>query len=191
MKKQPSPRPLGLDCLPLIDPETGDITVVVETPKDSHNKYKFDPQCAAIRLTAVLGEGLSFPYDFGFFPSTLGDDGDPLDALLFLDHAVPPGCVASVRLLGVLEAQQRKKDRPWTRNDRFLAVATHAHTHGRIRRLADLRPHLLDEIESFFVHYDSLNGKQLQFLDRRGPNHALKLLKAGQKAFKNRRKKKS
>ena len=76
--------------LPVQDPETGDITVIVETPKGSHNKYKYDPDCRALRLSAVLGEGLSFPYDFGFFPSTVGDDGDPLDVLLFLDRGVPP-----------------------------------------------------------------------------------------------------
>jgi len=81
--------------LPLRDRETGDITVVVETPKGSHNKYKYDANCRALRLGAVLGEGLAFPYDFGFMPSTLGDDGDPLDVLLFLDHGVPPGCVAT------------------------------------------------------------------------------------------------
>ncbi len=177
--------PPSLECLPLIDRETGDFCVVVETPKDSHNKYKYDAACNALRLTAVLGEGLAFPYDFGFFPSTLGEDGDPLDVLLFLDHAVPPGCVASVRVLGVLVARQKKGKKPWIRNDRFLAVATHAHTHARLHKLADLRPHLLDEIESFFVHYASLEGKRLEFLCRRGPRHAWKLLKAGRKVFKD------
>jgi inorganic pyrophosphatase len=182
-----SPAARRLDDLPLIDEETGDVTVVVETPKDSKNKYKYDPKYGAIRLTAVLGEGLAFPYDFGFFPSTVGEDGDPLDVLVFLDHAVPPGSIASARLLGVLEARQRTHDKPWIRNDRFLAVATHAHTHSRLEHISDLRPHLLDEVESFFVHYAGLNGKRLEFLGRRGPRQALKLLKAGKKAFKKKR----
>ena len=184
MKSKLPAKGAGLDCLPLVDEETGDITVVVETPKDSHNKYKYDPQCGAIRLKAVLGEGLAFPYDFGFFPSTSGDDGDPLDVLLFLDHAVPPGGVASARILGVLEARQKSQKQPWIRNDRFLAVATHAHTHGGLHSLSDLRPHLLDEIEAFFVHYAELEGKQVEFLGRQGSKHAHKLLKAGKKAFK-------
>jgi inorganic pyrophosphatase len=59
-------------------------------------------------------------------PSTLGDDGDPLDVLLFLDHAVPPGTVATARLIGVLEVRQRQGKESWQRNDRFLSVATHA-----------------------------------------------------------------
>ena len=83
--------PKTLDRLPLVDEETGDYWVVLETPKGSRSKYKYEPAFDAIKLSATLGEGLAFPYDFGFFPSTLGEDGDPLDVLLFLDSAVPPG----------------------------------------------------------------------------------------------------
>ena len=100
-------KPRSLIDLPAFDRETGGVTVIVETPKDSHNKYKYDPECRALRMSAVLGEGLSFPYDFGFVPTTLGEDCDPLDVLLFLDHAVPPGCVATARLIGVIEIRQR------------------------------------------------------------------------------------
>ncbi len=173
--------PKSLADLPAFDRETGDVTVVVETPKGSHNKYEYDADCHAIRMSAVLGEGLSFPYDFGFVPSTLGEDGDPLDMLLFLDHAVPPGCVATARLIGVLEIRQRIGKKPWQRNDRFFAVATHAHTHQSLRTLDDLRPHLLDEIEAFFVHYAELNGKRIEVLGRKGPKRAHRLLKTGMK----------
>src|SRR6476646_1898876 len=98
-----------LDRLPLVDAETGDFTIVLETPKGSRNKYEYDAACHAIRLNATLGEGLAFPYHFGFFPSTVGEDGDPLDVLLFLDTAVPPGCVATARLIGVLEVEQKEQ----------------------------------------------------------------------------------
>jgi inorganic pyrophosphatase len=176
-----------LDRLPLVDTETGDFTVVLETPKGSRNKYRYDAGCRAIRLSATLGEGLAFPYDFGFFPSTLGDDGDPLDVLLFLDEAVPPGSVATARLIGVLEVEQKGKGKPWRRNDRFFAVATHAHTHQSLKRLDDLREHLLPEIESFFVHYAELNGKRLRIIGRRGSTRARKLLKAGARTFDRKR----
>src|SRR5215216_5034582 len=94
--------PNTLDCLPLVDEDSGDLTVVVETPKGSRNKYKYDPAQGVMRLGATLGQGLAFPFDFGFFPSTRGEDGDPLDVLLFLETAVPPGCVATARVIGVL-----------------------------------------------------------------------------------------
>jgi inorganic pyrophosphatase len=174
----------GLDRLPLVDKETGDYTVVLETPKGSRNKYKYDPKCGAIRLGATLAEGLEFPFDFGFLPSTRGEDGDPLDVLLFLDHPLPPGCVATARLIGALEVEQKQKGQPWERNDRLLAVATHAHTHEAVKHLDDLRPHLLPEIEAFFKHYAGMNGKELRFVGRCGSHGARKLVKAGAKAFK-------
>src|SRR5258708_35801945 len=111
-------RPQSLADLPPYDRETGDVTVVVETPKNSHNKYKYDPDCRAVRMSAVLGEGLAFPYDFGFVPSTRGEDGDPLDVSLFLAHAVPPGCRATARLIALLERRHRPKQTPWRRNGR-------------------------------------------------------------------------
>jgi inorganic pyrophosphatase len=76
-----------------------------------------------------MPKGSYFPYDFGFIPSTLGDDGDPLDVLVFMDDPAPVGCVLTIRLIGAIEAKQQEKGGDWERNDRLLAVATHAHTH--------------------------------------------------------------
>jgi inorganic pyrophosphatase len=129
------------------------------------------------------GRRPGLPDDFGFFPSTRGEDGDPLDVLLFLDDAVPPGSVATARLIGVLEVEQKDHGEPWERNDRFFAVATHAHTHQSLKKLDDLRPHLLPEIESFFTHYAGLK----RIVRRSGPRRAHKLLKAGTKALKAKR----
>jgi inorganic pyrophosphatase len=176
--------PSTLDRLPLVDEDSGDLTVVVETPQGSRNKYKYDPERGVIRLGATLAEGLAFPHDFGFLPSTRGEDGDPLDVLLFLDAAVPPGCVATARLIGVLEVEQKEKRKPWQRNDRFVAVATQARSHQRLKHIDDLRPDLLPEIESFFTHYAGLNGKELRVVRRSGPGRARKLVKVGARAFK-------
>jgi inorganic pyrophosphatase len=131
----------------------------------------------------VLAEGLSFPYDFGFVPSTRGEDGDPLDVLLFLDHDVPAGCVVTARLIGVLEVRQRKGEGEWKRNDRFFAVATDAPAHRHIHTLADLRPRLLEEIEAFFKHYVGFKGDALEVLDRQGPERAEHLLQQGAALF--------
>ena len=76
--------------------------------------------------------------DFGFIPSTLGEDSDPLDVLVLMDGSVPVGCVLTVRLIGVIEAKQRKGD--WIRNDRLLAVATPARTHEHLANLSMIRP---------------------------------------------------
>jgi inorganic pyrophosphatase len=169
--------------LPVRDRESGHVLVVVETPKGSHSKYKYDPGYNALSLGAVLAEGLSFPYDFGFVPSTLGEDGDPLDALLFLDHVVPAGCVVTARLIGVLEVRQRTGRDEWRRNDRVFAVATHAPAHQHLHTLADLGPQRLEEVESFFVHYAGFNGKVLEILGRHGPRRAERLIDKGARRF--------
>jgi len=176
--------PIFLDCLPLIDKDSGDFNVVIETPKASRNKYKYDSAQGVMRLGATLAEGLVFPFDFGFFPSTRGDDGDPLDVLVLLDAGVPAGCVVTTRLIGALEVEQREKNKRWQRNDRFFAVAIHAHSHIAVHRLADLPSQLVPEVEAFFIQYAGLNGKELRVIRRSGRSRAHKLLKAGAKAFK-------
>ena len=85
------PLPALLSRLPVLDPESGDVTAVIETPKDSRNKDDYDEGCAAFRLAGVMPEGSSFPYDFGFVPSTLGEDGDPLDVLVLMDKSAYSG----------------------------------------------------------------------------------------------------
>jgi inorganic pyrophosphatase len=172
-----------LSRLPTTDPNTGDLLVVIETPKDSPNKYDYDDTCGAFRLAEVMPKGSYFPYDFGFIPSTVGDDGDPLDVLVFMDDSAPVGCVLTIRLIGAIEAKQREKGGDWERNDRLLAVASHAHTHAHIAELDDLRPHLLDEIEAFFAHYNQQKGKAFKVLSRCGPKKARKIIDHGMAVF--------
>jgi inorganic pyrophosphatase len=172
-----------LSQLPTMDEASGDVTAVIETPKGSPNKYDYDEDHAAFRLAGVMPEGTTFPYDFGFLPSTVAEDGDPLDVLVFLDAPVVVGCVLTVRLIGVIEAKQRKKGEQWIRNDRLLAVATHAHTHQHVETLDDLRPHLVDEIEAFFQHYNAMKGSDFKPVNRGGPKKARKLLDQAHASF--------
>jgi inorganic pyrophosphatase len=74
--------------------ETGNagLTVIIETPKGSRNKYAYDPKERIYGLRKVLPAGMAFPYDFGFVPSTIADDGDPLDVLVLMDEPAFPGC---------------------------------------------------------------------------------------------------
>lgn len=153
-----------LGSLPAWGPD-GTVTVVIETPKGSRNKYSYDPSVGAMRLKQVLPEGMLFPYDFGFIPSTKAEDGDPVDVLVLLDAPVIAGCVIEARLIGVLEAEQREGDEgEWIRNDRLVAVATHARTQADVHGFGDLRAALPDEIGSFFGTYNKLNGRAFRVL---------------------------
>ena len=167
--------------LPAFDAEDH-LNVVIETPKGSRNKYSYDEEVGAFRFKAVLPEGSSFPYDFGFIPSTLGQDGDPLDILVLLDAPVTMGCLLTVRLLGVIEAEQQETSGKTERNDRLLGVAVHARTHGHVRHIDELRPGFVEEIEAFFGHYNSLSGRHFTPLRRSGPERARTLVEDGVRA---------
>jgi inorganic pyrophosphatase len=166
-----------------------DLRIVIETPKGSRNKYSYDPECDCMELSTVLPEGMSFPYDFGFIPSTLGEDGDPVDVLIFMDAPVVPGCIVRARLLGAIQGKQKEKGGKWTRNDRLLAVATHAQTHQALKDLSDLRPHLLKEIKEFFVDYNKLRNRKFKADGDAGPRKARALVQAGIKAFARKKRK--
>jgi inorganic pyrophosphatase len=149
--------------------------VVIETPKGSQNKLKFDEKAGRFRLSHVLPTGMAFPFDFGFIPDTHAEDGDPLDVLVLSDAPLPMGCLVELRLVGLLEVEQREKSGEVVRNDRLIGVAEQSTTHAAIRDLRDIAPALVDEIEAFFDQYNRLDGKAFRVLHRRG-RHAAKAL---------------
>lgn len=153
------------------------INVIVETPRGSRNKFKFDERAGRYRLGSVLPAGSAFPYDFGFVPGTKAEDGDPLDVLLLMDEPAFPGCLVTARLVGALEAEQTEKDGTTIRNDRLIAVAVDAHDYRDIRRLGDINKNLLKELERFFIAYNETRGKKFQLIGTHGPKGAMKLLR--------------
>jgi inorganic pyrophosphatase len=158
--------------------------VVIETPKGSHNKYGFNPERGTFELKGVLPEGMSFPYDFGFLPSTLGDDGDPLDVLLLMDQPAFPGCVVASRLIGVIEAEQTEKNGETDKNDRLLAIPCKARKYEETRSVKDLEAQLLDEIKAFFLSYNHIRGKKFKVVGLHGPKRAEELVREGMKRHK-------
>jgi inorganic pyrophosphatase len=151
----------------------GSVEVVIETSKGSQNKLKFDPERGRFRLSHVLPTGMAFPFDFGFVPGTGADDGDPLDVLVLTDAPLPTGCLVDVRLIGLLEAEQREKEGGLVRNDRLIGVAEESATHREVRDLTDVSRALLAEIEAFFEQYNRLDGKSFRVLHRRGAAAAI------------------
>jgi inorganic pyrophosphatase len=171
--------------------DEGDLNVVIETPKGSHNKYNYDEKTGLFKLGGVLPAGASFPFDFGFVPSTLGGDGDPLDVLVLMDEPAFTGCLVSVRLVGVVKAEQTERDGETERNDRLIGVAAESRLLRHIRALGSLSPDLLEEIEHFFVSYNQIKGKEFKPLGRSGPQKALKLVEEGMKLYRQPKKKRA
>jgi len=167
------------------DRKAGHLRVVIETPKGSRNKYNYDPECDCLQLATVLPEGMVFPFDFGFVPSTVGDDGDPLDVLVLMDTPVVPGCVVRSRLVGVIKAKQKRKGAGWVRNDRLIAVAVKVEGHAVARSLADLQPNLVKNIEAFFSQYNRLRKRKFKPVGEGDAKEAERLIRKGMKAFRN------
>ncbi len=162
------------------DRETGDLQVIIDTPKGSRNKYVWDEKRALFSLGGILPVGAVFPYDFGFIPHTRGGDGDPLDVLVLMDEPAFTGCLVASRLLGVLEAEQTEGGKT-ARNDRLIAVAANSRTNGHLQTLRDLNPAMLHEIEHFFVSYNAAKDKKFKVLGRFGPERARALIEQSAK----------
>lgn len=151
--------------------------VVVETPRGSRAKLAFDPKLHVFTLSKPLLAGLTYPYDWGFIPSTKAADGDPLDVLVIHDASTYPGLVLTCTPIGILEVVQRKNGKK-ERNDRIFAVPDRSPFEGDLRDVRDLPKRAVEELEKFFQATDALEPKDLQFLGWRGPAQAVKAIKS-------------
>jgi inorganic pyrophosphatase len=175
----------SLDQIPAYDPDTGLMNIIVETPRGHRNKYKYDRQLHAIKLDTVMPAGVVFPFNFGFIPSTLADDEDPLDVLIFMDEAAFPGCVVAARLLGVIQAEQTEPDSEPVRNDRLIAVADESYEHKGVDHIEQIHDNLMREIEHFFVSYNQISGVQYELKGTFGPEQAREVVERGIQRFQN------
>jgi inorganic pyrophosphatase len=173
--------PIQLESRDSQDPTT--IQVIIETPKGSRNKYAFDPEQRIFQLKKVLPAGMTFPYDFGFVPSTVAEDGDPVDVLVLMDEPAFPGCLLRCRVIGIIEGEQGKK-KECERNDRVVGVEEDNHSYAHVKHVKDLGKTFVKELEKFFVNYHDLGGKEYRILDVRGPAEAQRRIKQGMRAYK-------
>lgn len=167
-----------------VDPDTPSIIqVVIETPKFSRNKYAFDAELKIFQLKRVLPAGMAFPYDFGFIPSTMAEDGDPVDVLVLMDEPAFPGCLLRCRVIGIIEGQQGKKKEK-ERNDRIVAIERDNHSYAHVRHIHDLGQTFVRELEKFFVNYHKLSGKKYRILAAKGPSEARRRIEDGTREWK-------
>ena len=151
--------------------------VVVESPRGSAIKLKYDRTLGAMTLNRPLVAGLTYPFDWGFVPGTRAEDGDPVDAMVFWDVATYPGVVIVCRALGVVRVEQNRADgRGRERNDRILAVPVAAPRETR-SRIAELPERVRQELEEFFRMAVLFRGKDATFLGWGEADEALALVR--------------
>lgn len=166
----------SLDQLPAYNGH--DLNVIIETPKGSQNKFAYEPDLGMFVLKGVLPAGAVFPFDFGFVPSTAGEDGDPLDVLVLMDAPAFVGCLVHTRLIGAIEADQTEGTTT-ERNDRLIAVASKSITHRSLQELHDVNLDLVGQIEHFFRSYNDAKGKTFKPIGRADSRHAGALVRRG------------
>lgn len=135
------------------------LNVLIEIPAGSKNKYEYDKDLQAFALDRVLYSSVQYPYDYGFVPNTLADDGDPLDGLVLIDQPTFPGCVILVRPIGMLEMIDGGD-----RDEKLLCVPDKDPRYAHVKSLQDMAPHRLEEITEFFRTYKNLEKKVTEIL---------------------------
>jgi inorganic pyrophosphatase len=153
------------------------IEVVIESPRATQAKFKYDPKEKIFKLKRLLPLGMVFPYDFGFIPGTEGEDGDPLDALVISEFTSFTGAHLSCRIIGALKAEQQEKGEKAIRNDRYFCVPNGSITYALIETIDQLGKEHNVQLEDFFINYNKVNGKIFYALGIIEPEKAMKMLK--------------
>jgi inorganic pyrophosphatase len=135
-----------------------DFDVTVEIPKGQRNKYEVDHTTGRIRLDRTLFTATQYPADYGFIEGTLGDDGDPLDALVLVQEPTFPGCLIHCRAIGMFRMKDEKGG-----DDKVLCVPAGDPRMQHLRDIHHLPQFDLQEIQHFFEVYKELEpGKSVE-----------------------------
>ena len=143
--------------LPVGDRAPEVFRVVIEIPKGGTQKFEYDKQLHVFKLDRNLHSPVHYPGDYGFIPSTLSDDGDPLDVLVLVPEGSFPACVQEVRPIGLLEMLDQG-----ALDEKVLAVGKNNPRYTNVWNYTDMYPHLLKEITHFFSIYKDLEGKRVE-----------------------------
>jgi inorganic pyrophosphatase len=159
--------------------DDGSVNIIVESPRGSTAKFKYDTETGAMMLSRQLPMGVVYPYDWGFIPSTRAADGDPLDAMVLWDGASFPGVVLPSRIIGILRVEQTTMLKPAAENnDRVFAIPMKAARFDHVQTIFDLPERVRLELEQFFVAVVAFEGKRLRLSGFAGPEEAERVLRA-------------
>jgi inorganic pyrophosphatase len=159
--------------------------VVVETPRGSRIKFKFEPDSGMFEISKFLPKGFVFPFEFGFVPATVAEDGDPLDVIVLMDEPAHVGCLLLVRLVGVLELVQTENGKK-TSDPRLVAIPVQSFDYADMRRLEDLNKDLRQQMIEFLELYNKNAGKQDKVTGTGTPQRAVDLIEEASQRLQDR-----
>lgn len=154
------------------------VTVVVEIPKGSRNKYEYDQKRKAFKFNRMLFSAVHYPSDYGFIIDTLAQDGDPLDALVLVWEPTFPGCVIETKPVGLFKMWDEKGP-----DEKILCVPVADPMWNYIDNLSGVPPHLLKEIEHFFTVYKDLEKKKTAVEGWQDRDSAIRIIEEAQRRY--------
>ncbi len=164
---------MSIAKLPRGDKYPENFNLVIEMPKNSHNKYEYDEELDIIKIDRVYYTAMSLPYDYGFIPKTRSEDGDHLDGIVLLDQPAFPGIMVNCRPIGVCYmVDSGEKD------EKIISVCADDPRYDHITELEQLGPHFIKELQHYFERYKDLQGKKVEINSWGGKEEALKVMNA-------------
>ncbi len=145
------------------------MNVIIEIPKFSKNKYEIDKETGIIALDRVMHTAQDYPFDYGFVPQTLFDDGDALDVVLMTTYPLAPGILVKARPVAIMEMVDGGD-----RDDKIVAVPVDDPRFDTIKDLADINPHFVKEMTHFFETYKKVQKKEVSVGQWHGKDEAMK-----------------
>lgn len=160
---------------------TADVmNVIIEIPKFSKNKYEIDKETGIIALDRVMHTAQDYPFDYGFVPQTLFDDGDALDVVLLTTHPLMPGILVKARPVAIMEMIDGGD-----RDDKVVAVPVDDPRFAEVQDLADLNKHFVKEMSHFFETYKKIQNKEVSVGEWHGKAVAREAFTKSVEAYKN------
>jgi inorganic pyrophosphatase len=168
--------------IPLGDDSPEEINVIIEIPKGSHNKYEVDKETGLIKLDRANYSDAAYPFDYGFAPKTLWEDGDPLDVIVLATWPLNPGILVAVRPVAVMDMIDSGDS-----DAKIIAVPVEDKRWEDVADLADLNKHMLKEFQHFFETYKALKGKPapVEIRGIKGKKEALAAIKKSVELYGN------
>lgn len=162
-----------------IEPGTkSEMNVIIEINRGSHNKYEIDKKTGLIALDRVAHTGQDFPFDYGFVPQTLWDDGDALDVIVLTTYPLVPGILVRVRPVALMNMIDGGEG-----DDKVIGVPVDDPRWRVVQDLGDINPHTLKEIEHFYSTYKKLQNKEVTVNGFEGKDAAEAAFEKGRKAY--------
>lgn len=155
-----------------------ELNCIIEIPRGSLNKYEIDKETGLIALDRVAHTGQTFPFDYGFVPQTLWDDGDALDVIVLATEPLFPGILVHVRPVAIMNMVDSGDV-----DDKVIAVPISDPRWGEVKDLADVNPHTIKVIQHFYENYKKLQNKVVTVSGFKGKAEAMEAVKRSQTLY--------